>query len=294
MISFSRIWTIATATFTQLVRMKVFYFLLFFCAAVIAASLIVISASPDQELKLIKDVGFGSMSLFTIMFAIAGTAVLLPRDLEDRTLYTILTKPVRRPEYLLGKLVGVLLLVAVSLAVMQVVFSAVLYLRQSQILDRELAAIADRAVRIPATAEYAEGEADQLRSTISAQGLTPSLLLAPLSIFLKASVAAAFTLLLATFASSTLFTGICGVAVYIIGHFQSLARDYLLTGEAPALYARVLAALTALVFPDMKVFDIVDDVTAGTAIPLGAVAKMTGLALLYHRRLHRHRLLHLL
>ena len=43
----------------------------------------------------------------------------------------------------------------------------------------------------------------------------------------------------------------------------------------------MLAALTALVFPDMKVFDIVDDVTAGTAIPLGAVAKMTGLALLY-------------
>ena len=120
-----------------------------------------------------------------------------------------------------------------------------------------------------------------MRNIINTQGLRPALLLAPLSIFLKASVAAAATLLLATFASSTLFTGVCGVAVYIIGHFQGLARSYLLSGESPGLLERILSALVALIFPDMKVFDIVDDVTAGTAIPVGAIAKMAGLAALY-------------
>ena len=57
---------------------------------------------------MLKDVSLGAMSIFTSLLAIVATAQLLPRDLEDRTIYTILAKPVPRYEYLIGKLAGVL------------------------------------------------------------------------------------------------------------------------------------------------------------------------------------------
>ena len=61
------------------------------------------------------------------------TALLLPKDVEDRTLYTILAKPVPRFDYLAGKLLGVLLLVFVSLALMDVLMTAVLQIRTSMV-----------------------------------------------------------------------------------------------------------------------------------------------------------------
>ena len=59
---------------------------------------------------LLKDVSLGSMSIFTWLLGVLSTAMLLPKDIEDRTLYTILAKPVPRFEYLLGKLLGVFVL----------------------------------------------------------------------------------------------------------------------------------------------------------------------------------------
>ncbi len=100
--SLSRVWTIGQGTVTQLIRMKTFYFLLGFAAVVIAVGNLHIPSTPARELEVIKKVSFGTMDLFAWLFAIVATALLIPRDLEDRTLYTILSKPVRRIEYLIG------------------------------------------------------------------------------------------------------------------------------------------------------------------------------------------------
>ena len=114
----TRVWTIAAGTITQLVRMKTFYFLLAFALLVVAiGNLDIHMSTPARQLELIKKVSFGTMDLFAWLFAIVATALLIPRDIEDRTLYTILSKPVRRIEYLLGKLLGVLVLVGFSLLV---------------------------------------------------------------------------------------------------------------------------------------------------------------------------------
>ncbi|CAN5482741.1 ABC transporter permease subunit [soil metagenome] len=278
-VSPGRIWALASSTFTQLVRMKVFYFLFIFSAAVIGAAMLFLDWSFEQELKLLKDVSLGAMALFSGIFAIVGTALLIPKDIDDRTLYTILSKPVPRFEYLLGKLLGVLILIAVSLVFMQVFFSVVLYLRQGQILDQELARI--RAAPPMGTApEDIPGLLEETRQVIAAQGLNANLLNATLAIFLKACVMASVALLLSTFASSTLFTIISALAIYIIGHFQGLARDYFLAGDAEGA-ARVLAVLVAIIFPDFKAFDIVDDVVSGQIIPARIMLEMAGFAAFY-------------
>ena len=62
----------------------------------------------QQEFQVLKDIALGAMSIFTSLLAVIATARLLPQDMEDRTVYTILAKPVPRFEYLAGKLLGVL------------------------------------------------------------------------------------------------------------------------------------------------------------------------------------------
>ena len=106
--------------------------------------------SFQQEFQVLKDVSLGAMSILISLLAIVATARLLPREIEDRTIYTILAKPVPRIEYLLGKLTGVLLLLAISIALMSALFVAVLYAREQTVLhetmraDLELAGGANR------------------------------------------------------------------------------------------------------------------------------------------------------
>src|SRR6185436_17362715 len=104
------IFAIAGNTLTDLTRQRVFYFLLIFALLLIGSSVFMARFTFQQEFQILKDVSLGAMSIFTSLLAIMATARLIPQDTEDRTVYTILAKPVRRSEYVVGKLIGVLTL----------------------------------------------------------------------------------------------------------------------------------------------------------------------------------------
>src|SRR2546423_14929723 len=91
--------------------------------------------SFQQDFNIRKAVSLGAISMFTSLLAIVATARMLPRDIEDRTVYTILAKPVPRFEYVVGKIAGVLLLLAISTLVMIGAFLAVLYMREQAVLQ---------------------------------------------------------------------------------------------------------------------------------------------------------------
>ena len=124
-----RITAITAVTWTELVRLKVFYFLIIFALLVIGNSFFLARFSFEEEFQMLKDIALGAMSVFSSLLAILATATLLPKDIEDRTIYTVLAKPVSRTEYLLGKLSGVFLLLALAVLLMGAVFAAVLLLR---------------------------------------------------------------------------------------------------------------------------------------------------------------------
>ena len=268
-----RVWAIARNTFTQLVRMKVFYFMLIFSALIIGANLLFLSFTFEQELKILKDVSFGAMSLFASIFAIVGTALLIPKDIEDRTLYTILTKPVPRIEYLLGKLLGILLLIAASILLMSLLFFTVLYIRQHGILAEKIASF---------PRQVSEAQIATFREDIFSRGLQPELLLGVLAVFLKAAVAASVALFVSTFASSTLFTIIVSLVVYFIGHAQSLALDYYFSGgEIRSAAQRFFAGLIAVIFPNFQLFNVSDGLTAGEVVSTSLMARLVGLTAFY-------------
>lgn len=270
----ARIWTLAAATVTQLVRMKIMAFLIVFCIIVVAAGFAFPVMNPEQQLKLLKDVSFGALQIFSVVIAIVSTALLLPRDLEDRTLYTILSKPVPRYEYLLGKLMGVLLLIGAGLILMDIAFSGVLWLRQSLVLAQSVTALKQEGVATPEAIA-------QLNEFVGKQGLTWNIHLGVLAIFLKASVIAALSLMISCFASSTLFTVVISLLVTIIGHGQGLIREYFFTAGMNQIMKKMGSAMLAILTPDLGIFDVLDNVINGEIVSAFSAGVMIGTAAIY-------------
>ncbi len=268
-----RIWTIATATVTQLVRMRILVFLVLLSIIVVAAGFVFPVFSAEQQLKMMKYVSFGALQFFSLVLAVVATALLLPKDVEDRTLYTILSKPVPRIDYLAGKLIGVLLLIGGGLLIMDGLLCAVLYWRQTTVLETELAFLA--------SGNATEEELAEETQRILAQGIGWHLQIGVLAVFLKAAVVTALTLMISCFASSTLFTVITSFCVCIIGQGQELIREFFFHRSFDAALEKTVSGLFAVLVPDLGLFDVIDQVVAGAAIQVSAVWFITGAAALY-------------
>lgn len=258
-----RVAAIAANTLTELARMRVFYVLLLFALLLIGSSAVMARLTFQQEFQVLKDISFGAMSIFTSLLAIVATARLLPQELEDRTIYTVLAKPVPRFEYVIGKLLGVLLLLAISIALMALLFFAVLYLREQSALAETKRAMGGSPQ---------EQIADALQS-IRAASFNFNLLPAIAVVYAKACLLASLTLFISTFATSNIFTIIISVFVYFIGHLEGIAREFWLQQNGGTWLARAFLACVALVFPDLQLFNVADDVVTGVAIPLTLFAK---------------------
>jgi len=144
-----RIAAIAANTFTELTRLKAFYVLLIFALILIGSSIFMARLTFQQEFQVLKDISLGAMSIFTSLLAIVATARMLPQDIEDRTVYTILAKPVPRFEYVIGKLGGVLLLLALTTVIMAALFFAVLAFREQAALaatTRQMAGLPEKQI----------------------------------------------------------------------------------------------------------------------------------------------------
>lgn len=269
--SFRRVRAITTNTLTELTRLKVFYVLLVFALLLIGSSIFMAQFTFQQEFQILKDISLGAMSIFTSLLAIVATARLIPQDIEDRTVYTILAKPVPRFEYLLGKIAGVLLLLAISILVMGAVFLAVLYLREQTVLHATL-----RQMSAAPRAQI-----DEALRAVRASALNVDIFPGIVIIYLKACLLAALTLFVSTFATTNIFTIVVMAFIYFIGHLQATAREYWLQEHSSGLITRVFLALVALLFPDLQAFNLIDDIVAGTAISMGLFLKTIGLGIFY-------------
>lgn len=267
----ARVWAITTNTLTELTRLRVFYVLLIFALLLMGSSVFMAQLTFQQEFQILKDVSLGAMSIFTSLLAIVATARLIPQDIEDRTIYTILAKPVPRLEYVLGKIAGVLLLLAISTAVMSVMFGVVLYVREQTLLHETLRQMS------AAPREQVEEVLRGIRASAFNADLLPGVAV----IFLKACLLAGLTLFVSTFASTNIFTIVVMVFIYFIGHLQATAREYWLQEHAATWMTRVFLAVVALIFPDLQTFNLVDDIVAGAAIPAALFAKTAVLGVFY-------------
>ena len=119
-----RILAVARNTFREAVRDKVLYVLLFFAAVAVFGSKALGWISIGQDLKIVKDICLASTSVFGALIAIFVGTSLVYKEIDKRTLYTILSQPMHRYEFILGKYFGLAGLIAVVVLTMTGVSSA--------------------------------------------------------------------------------------------------------------------------------------------------------------------------
>ena len=126
---------IAIYTYREGIRKKVLIGFLVLSLLVIFGSSFISSfldpsSETDIDLKLIKDICVAAISIFGVLITIYVSASVVPGEVENKVIYTILSKPVRRLQYLLGKFLGAQLIIIVNLLLMGILFFMALYLRQ--------------------------------------------------------------------------------------------------------------------------------------------------------------------
>ncbi len=119
------IWTIARNTVRESVRNKVLYALLFFAVLMIGTGVMVGSLSYVESERILQDIGLGAVRLFGVAIAIFVGIQLIHKEVDRRTVYTILSKPISRAEFLLGKFVGLTLTIWMLTAIMALAFAVV-------------------------------------------------------------------------------------------------------------------------------------------------------------------------
>lgn len=181
-----KIKAIVLNTFKEAIRNKIFYNLLIFALLIIVASVLLGELSIGQNEKFIKDIGLAAISFFGVLTAILVGIGLIYGEIDRKTIYTIISKPVRRYEFLLSKYLGLCLTLFVNVAVMTIFLFVLIWLK--------------------------------------GYPLNLSMLKAVLLIFFELILLTSVALLFSTFSSPTL-SAIFTLAIYIIGHLTSDLKE---------------------------------------------------------------------
>lgn len=276
----ARVAAVTGVTLTQLVRMR-----LFLVPAVTAVLFMALQFVPYQEnismeyqgvaqLQFIKDVCLGCMHLFGLLFSVAATALLIPRDTEDRILYTILCKPVPRFDYLLGKALGVVVLLALMLGVMDGMMTLLLHLRGSSIETELTVVLSGHGYKADEISPYLEQVRDAGNSWNLQRGMMASLL--------GYTVLTGFTLLISCCTSGSIVSIIFALGGYFVGMFQStLFTTFASAAEGTSPFMRGAETVFRVLLPDFSIFAVADTAAAGAPLAWGMLATLALIALGY-------------
>jgi ABC-type transport system involved in multi-copper enzyme maturation permease subunit len=244
---------IAVNVFKESVRDKVLYNLVFFAVLLTAASYLIGQLTAGQDIKIIKDLGLAATSIFGLFIAVFIGIGLVSKEVEKRSIYSLLAKPIRRGDFIIGKYLGLVLTLLVNVTVMTIALYAVLgYI-----------ALMAGGWMLPGWERPA---------------VDPVLLTAIALIFLQLMIITAIALFFSTFSTPVLSAALtCGL--YVVGHFNADLKNFEnVIDSRPAIYtARTLYYL----LPNLAPLDVKDQVVHGVPVSWEYVLLNAGYAVLY-------------
>jgi len=240
------IGNVAVNVFKESVRDRVLYNLVVFGALLIGASYLIGQLTAGQDIKIIKDLGLAAIATFGLLIAVFIGIGLVWKEVERRSIYALLSKPVRRHEFVLGKYAGLALTLLVNVAIMTVAFYAVLAYLSTQ---------------FP-----------------TSQAIDPRMLLAIGLIFLELLLVTAIALFFSTFSGPFLSAALT-FGLWVIGHFNAELRNFESVVESKA--AAYLARGLYYVLPNFAAFDVKAQAVQGLPIPWSYMAVTTAYGATY-------------
>ena len=244
---------IAVNGFRESVRDKVLYSLVVFAILLIGASYILGQLTAGQDLKIMKDLGLSSIAIFGLFMAVFIGVSLVSKEVERRSIYGLLSKPVRRHEIVLGKFAGLTLTLAVNIAIMTVALYAVL-------------------------AYVGSGESEIARQAQEAPVLDPAILKAAVLILVQLMIVTATALFFSTFSTPILSAGLT-FGIYVAGYFSQDLRNFDQVVGSKA--AQMLARGLSYVLPNLAPFDVTSQVVHGLPVTAGYMAVTIAYGLVY-------------
>jgi ABC-type transport system involved in multi-copper enzyme maturation permease subunit len=244
---------VAVNVFRESVRDRVPYNLVIFAVLLIASSYLLGQLTAGQDVKIIKDLGLAATSIFGLFIAIFIGIGLVSKEVERRSVYSILSKPVSRAQFIAGKYAGLVLTLAANIGVMTVALYAVLgYMTWM------------------ATPEFQAGW--------DAPGVDPALLKAIFLIFLQLMIVTGIALFFSTF-STPLLAAALTFGLYVAGQFNTDLKNFdRVVDSRPAVW---LARGVYHLLPDFSAFDVKTQIVHGLPVHAGYLASTTGYAALY-------------
>jgi ABC-type transport system involved in multi-copper enzyme maturation permease subunit len=244
---------IAVNVFRESVRDKVLYNLVLFAVLMIGASLLIGQLTAGQEVKIIKDLGLAAISVFGLFIAIFIGIGLVSKEVETRSIYSLLSKPVSREAFIAGKYAGLVLTLAVHIAIMAAAHYLVLgYMSWT--------------------------ETEAFKRGWESPAVDPAMLKAIGLIFVELTLITAIALFFSTFSTPALSAALT-FGLYVIGHLNADLRrfDEVLDSAAIGWLARALS----YGLPDLAAFDVKAAVVHAQPVPAAYVFLTAGYGVLY-------------
>jgi ABC-type transport system involved in multi-copper enzyme maturation permease subunit len=247
------IWLIAGAVFKESVRDRVPYAMVIFAVLLMAASYLIGQLTAGQDMKTIKDLGLAALSIFGLFIAVFIGIGLVSKEVEKKSVFGLLSKPLSRPQFILGKYAGLVMTLAVNLGVMTLAYYGVLYY-----MNLTTSASARLAWPSPA--------------------MDPRLLIAIGLIFAELMLVTALALFFSTFSSPLLAT-LLTLGLWVAGHFNADLRNFENVVSSPVAIALARGAYYAL--PNLAPFDVKAEAVYGMPISMRAVGFTLTYAAIY-------------
>jgi Cu-processing system permease protein len=244
---------VALNVFRESVRDKVLYNLVAFAILLMGASYLIGQITAGQDVKIIKDLGLAATSIFGLFIAVFIGIGLVSKEVERRSIYSLLSKPIDRSQLVLGKYAGLVLTLAVNLAIMASALYLVLAV-MSWLTDPAIVKAWERPAVDP--------------QMMKAIGLT----------FVELSIVTAIAVFFSTF-STPLLSAALTFGLFIAGRFSADLRNFNQVVEEPA--AQVLAKAMYWVLPNLAPFDVRNAVVHGQPVTAGYLALTTLYGVLY-------------
>ena len=238
----SRLSAITWNTFREAVRDRVLYNLVLFVLLLVASAPLFSQISIGLEKLMLVNMGLSSISLFGVIIAIFVGIGLVSKEIEKKTLYTILSRPVRRWEFIAGKYLGLLLTLAVNTALMTVGFYVALLIFIGGL-----------------------------------KGVDAMLLVAVYFIVLQFMMMVAITLLFSTF-STPIFSAIFAFALYVIGTFGEDLKNFAAMSQGVTKW---LAMGAAYIMPNFASLNVIAQAAHEQKVGSSLIVSNTVYALLY-------------
>jgi ABC-type transport system involved in multi-copper enzyme maturation permease subunit len=247
----SRVALVAWHVFKESVRDRVLYAIAAFALLLVGASIAIGEITAGQDLKIMKDLGLATIELAGVLMAVFIGVGLVAREIDRRSIFALLAKPLPRPAFVVGKFAGLVLTLAVNVAGMTVALFLVLAWLQWT-------------------------SPDNVRAGWEAPAMDPRLLVQVLLIVIELALLTAIALFFSTFSSSALMSVVFTVGLFVAGLSSADLRNFNQIVDAPAV--GWLVAAIGWVVPAFSAFDIKSQVVHG--LPFGG-ASFVGYTIAY-------------